>query len=322
MMMRDFFFVTVPTIELGIKLGRHYMSFKKTLAAGAVLTMSLVSATSLPSMAATSIVKDWGTWGFDHPSDLTAGSIDFASGLTDATWTLSADDDYEVDVLSVASTGEYFDATTPIGSAFGSNGPTGNDNFLKFTTDPFEGTDGFVTITFAEPIAAGDLAIAVSDIDSDETEISATTDGTTALTTQELKGNAGEGFSDLSFNFCANRNTEPCSTDTAVVPVSDQTSHIQFGDRQDGDLWGTDGVSAWVNPTVAVKTVTVRIINGDSNPSSERVWIAQKGSVESLANTGSNSDANVEIAAGLVLAGLAIRSLSTFRRRGEARHRA
>ena len=298
------------------------MNLKKTVSASAIVALAAVVATSNPTLASTSILKDWGTWSFQNDSTTTAGSIDFATGLKDATWTVSADDDYTVEIKSVASTGEYFKSNTPIGSAFGANGPTGSNNFLKFTTDPSDGTDGFVTITFAEPVAAGNLAVAVSDIDSDQAEISATSDGTTALTAEQLKGTAGATLSDLSFNYCETRTNSPCSNDTNVVPVVDETTHLRFGNMSDTDLWGTDGTSGWIRPSVAVKTVTIRIINGDENASSERVWIAQKGSVESLANTGSKSEVSLEIAAGLVLAGSAISLVSAFRRRGSARHRA
>lgn len=298
------------------------MRIKKSLSTGLIVALATSAAVSLPAAASTTILKDWGNWAFQDDSTTDAGSIDFASGLIDATWTVSADDDYAVDIKTVASTGEYFKASTPIGAAFGANGPTGTNNFLKFTTDPADGTDGFVTITFATPVAAGNLAIAISDIDSDQTEISATTDGTTALTTEQLKGYAGESFSDLSFNFCVTRTNSPCSNDTAVVPVTDQTSHIVFGNMSDTDLWGTDGASAWIRPSAAVKTITVRIINGDSNASSERVWIAQKGTVSGLANTGINTELSLEIATMLVVAGLATSLLSKVRSRRKARHRA
>lgn len=303
------------------------MKLKKFLAAATISLLGTVAITVAPASA--TVVNTWGHWAFLDESTTTEGSITFGTGQVNATWDTDGDMNYSVEIND--ATDEYFDSSTPIGSAFSANGPSSDNNFGRFYVPAGFDNGGEMNITFDTPVPADALALAISDIDSDEVTVSATTDGTTPLTAEELKGTAATSWDSLSFNFCANRNDTLCSNDQEVAPVDHSRDNaVIFGDIDNDSLWGTDGTSAWLRPSVAVKTLHLVFWNSDSNnDSSERIFLVQKSgtadvpsnSQGDLANTGGNSQDGLVIAVSLVMVGMALRVGSAFRRRGEARHR-
>jgi hypothetical protein len=280
---------------------------------GSITALAILSATS--AHAATD--GKWGEWG-SSIDDVNTGEILFYGDGIDATYT-SVTTSQDNNILTTDSDEEYLDRFTPIAKAFKANSSSSDYNYFKAYVEP--SGDNVITITFASAVAAGNLGIALSDIDSDQVTVSATTDGTTALTSPQVAGVSEANKNSLSFNFCKFRTNGPCNNDTDVVPVMFGQEEVQFGDMQDGDIWGTEGASAWIRPSVAVKTIRIRVQNGDAdNSSSERIWIVQK-SGSSLANTGTGTDAQLVFAGSLVLAGMLLATVSRRRRTGsERRH--
>lgn len=320
------------------------VNFSKTkLLLGIGTTLCLATlAHSIPANATQP--NGWGSWTVSDIGD--AGTIDFTTGLADATWTISGvsgevGSNPEISVQPTAGTGssdaEYFDANTAIGAAFGANGPTGSNNFLKVGIPNRRNVRTWgslvLTVTFAKAIYADKLAIAVSDIDSDEIRFYAENAAGTRLTVPQLIGTVGATKESTLFNFCSGL-TDPnsvCNGETNQVNWISQDLNggtLDYGDPSDPNAWNTVGASAWVRPSSAVKKVVFEMWNADSSISSIRLWMAQLPGVPAattptgLANTGTNAQGNATIATGLVIAGFTASTIRLRRRRGVARHRA
>lgn len=267
----------------------------KTRIAG--LAIGLTGALLLAAPANATSFKSWGVW-----SD---GSIAFSgTNAVDATYTLDSGVQSS-EIITTDYDNEYFTADSPIGEIFGTNGPDSTNNYLKVSTQDDQTTDAVVEITFDSAVAAGDLALAVSDIDSDHVTITMNDDSSNSLTGVEINGSATTS----AFNFC-DYSASSCS-DTSVPDIATNGNNV-VATGQDS---GTDGSTAWFRPSVAVKSITLTIRNDDSsnNSSTERIWLAQlsEGSSSSsnsphLANTGANDGAQLPIAAALVAGGLAL----------------
>jgi hypothetical protein len=204
-------------------------------------------------------------------------------------------------------------------------------------------------------VPADSLGIALTDIDSDEAQVSATTDGFTALTDDELRGTAASTVDALTFNYCTDRpTTTPCSGNTGslpTVPAVNRGTSILFGNVDRSNLWGTNGASAWLRPSTPIKTIRIVFRNADPDfPSSERVFLVQKTVVQNtspgsnnsgssnpgssnsgsnssngstLASTGSNTGSEFALASAAFLTGFALLASSRIRRRrGVSKHRA
>ena len=286
---------------------------KRKVAATAMFLAGAVALQQAPANAA--LTNGWGYWMYTSEVDTMSGSLTFATGQVNATWTSEGTDGYSPEI-SQDTMDEYYNSSTPIGAAFSANGPSADNNFMRVYAPAGDNNNGIIHITFDSPVPAGKLAIAVSDIDSDEVYINGTSDGTTPLTNEEIAGVSTSEFNSLSFNFCATRNDSFCANETDVVPVTTSGGNtVKAGTRGDSSVWGTTGASVWLHPTAAVKTLDISVYNGDPNgDSSERIALVQQSGTEDvLAATGSNTGDQITVAAVAFGAGGAI--LATTRRR-------
>lgn len=295
------------------------MKFGRSLALTSIIAATALTLATVPANAVTK--NTWGHWSFTNSSTTNAGRLTFSSGQVNATWTASGSTGWSVDVDTNA-TSEYFNATTPIGAVFGANGPKSTNNFIRMYAPAGVDKQTYIFVNFATPVPAGDLAIAVSDIDSDYMLVDGKDASDNNIPVADLIGTAGSNsnLNALSFNFCANRSSSPCSNDTDVVPVTQYSPEtIQLGDYNT-NTWNTDGASAWLHPSVSVSSLRFQLYNGDTNESSERVWIVQRneGSASSssgeLSNTGADYTPVVAIATGLVAVGYGMLANSRRRR--------
>lgn len=294
------------------------MKFGRSLALTSIIATTALALATVPANAVTK--NTWGHWSFTNSSTTDAGRLTFSAGQVNATWTASGDNGWSVDVDTQA-TSEYFDAATPIGSAFSANGPKSTNNFIRMYAGAGVDRQTYLFVNFATPVPAGDLAIAVSDIDSDYMLVDGKDASDNNIAVADLIGTAGStsNLNALSFNFCANRTTSPCSNDTDVVPVSQSmATQLKFGDYST-NTWNTDGASVWIHPSVSVSSLRFQLFNGDTNESSERVWIVQRNegpassSTDELSNTGTDYVPVAAIATGLVAFGYGM--VATSRRR-------
>jgi LPXTG-motif cell wall-anchored protein len=295
------------------------MKFGKSIALTSIVVATVLTIATVPASAAT--INTWGHWSFTNSSTTDAGNLTFSTGQANATWTASGDSGWSVDTDTHA-TSEYFNAATPIATAFSANGPKSTNNYIRMYAGAGVNQQTYLFVNFATPVPAGDLAIAVSDIDSDYMLVDGKDASDNNIAVADLIGTAGttSNLDALSFNFCVNRTTSPCSNNTEVVHVTQtMPTQLQFGDYA-SNTWNTDGASAWIHPSTTVSSLRFQLYNGDTNESSERVWIVQKneGTLPTdLANTGSNNLQVVAVAAALIAGGYGM--VATTRRRRSRR---
>lgn len=283
------------------------MMTKKFAIVGAFgAAVALALSPILPAQAAT--VKEWGVWSEPSSSDGSGnGTLDFTnSHLVDATYTY--EDTYNIEALN-SDDGAWFASDSPIGTAFGASGPFAYADRLRIDADA--ATDSTLTVTFATPVPAGQLAFAASDVDDDQVTITGTGTNDVALTGAQIKGTG----SNTSFNFCVTNQTVPsdCDSNTDVPVVTTNSDNVLVEGAEEGV--STDGASAWFKPSVAVKSITfVSRIWGDPGETGHHdFWFAQKATTGSLASTGSNSD-SIAMMIGLGSAFLFAGSLMVSRR--------
>lgn len=299
------------------------MKFGKALAFTSIGVATVLTIATVPANAAT--INTWGHWDYTNSSTTDAGNLTFSSGQVNATWTANGDTGWSVDTDTHA-TSEYFDAATPIGAAFSASGPRSSNNYIRMYAAAGLNKNTNVFVNFATPVPAGDLAIAVTDIDSDQMLVDGKDASDTNIPVADLIGTAGSvsSLNALSFNFCADRTNSPCSHNTDVVPVTQSTpTQLQLG-NYNANTWNTDGASVWLHPSTTVLSLRFQLSNGDlNNDSSERVWIVQKNegtpptSGTGLANTGSNNLPVIAVATGLLATGFGL--VATTRRRRSRR---
>jgi hypothetical protein len=262
--------------------------FQRLPRALAALGIAAIACSVGVTPASATTVNEWGTWNED-------GTITFAnSNLIAATWTVNGDDSHAI--ITTDSSNEYFTADTPIGAIYGANGPDSTHNYLKVTTLNDAGdTDVAINITFDSTVAAGNLAIGISDIDSDSAWIGVDGVEGYVLTGNEVIGTASPSV----FNFCAVTNPPSvCNGDTATATAyPDVSDGVWFRDA----TADTNGSSAWVQPSKDVTHVIIHVHNLDSlNSSSERIWIAESGndpSSDSSGGSGSSGSTKEKLAA-------------------------
>jgi LPXTG-motif cell wall-anchored protein len=250
---------------------------KHTLATTIVATASALALSLAPLAPASAATSAWGVWSEVAPSVTPSANLTFAgTGMVNANYTVNGAGSQTV--IGVAGGDEYFVAGTPIGSVFGANGPTGDNNYLRTESENDTVTPVVITVTFDSAVEAGLLGFAVSDLDSDHVTVTATGATGSALTGTELVGSATDG----AFNFC-NYTDSPCS-DTAVPTITVNANDV----LATGVDANSDGSTAWFRPSVAVKTVTFTYLNDDNtNVSSTRYWFAQTAAA--LPDTGVSS---------------------------------
>jgi hypothetical protein len=236
---------------------------------GAALSLASISGIGLALPASAATVGEWGVWQADEGGDLLTFSN---SNMSDATFTVGNYDEW--DLYSPDGEGEGFSADTPVGAVIGANDSSTDNLFLKVTTLADNTQMAAVTITFDTAVPAGNLVLALSDVDSDNAVIEMADGSAVALTGAQILGTATEP----GFNF-----EDPESSDFPAVVA--YPSSVEIGAAPDG----TDGSTGWVRPSVAVKQIEIFISTEDGANSSERIWIGQIGDAadEGLAPTGS-----------------------------------
>jgi LPXTG-motif cell wall-anchored protein len=238
-----------------------FRKFGATLSVAAIAGLGL----ALPASAAT--VGEWGVWQADEGGDFLTFSN---TNMSDATFSVEGEDEWYL--YSPDGEDEGFSADTPVGAVIGANDTSTDNLFLKVTTIDDNDADAVVTVTFDEAVPAGNLVLAVSDVDSDHAVVEMEDANGNDLTGLEIVGTA----TDTGFNF-----EDLSSTDRPTLEVSLGGSAVTIGDAPDN----TDGSTGWVRPSEAVKAITITINTEDGNYSSQRIWIGQLGD-ELLAKTG------------------------------------
>jgi len=208
-------------------------------------------------------------------------------------------------------------ASSAPGAVFGANGPSDIENLLDL--DANETAEATLVITFDAEVPANELGFVIMDIDggndgvainADRFTVEATNAAGTSLTSSELNGGV--------FNFCNVPVAEmpgDCD-DTAYTGVPTMTEPTATSVFFQADLNEStdDGDSGWVNPTAAVKTMTVTwLTQQDGNGSSAKLAIAIAEKKAELPDTG--LDATTGALSALVLGVLGAVALIATRRR-------
>ncbi|MFM6967753.1 MAG: LPXTG cell wall anchor domain-containing protein [Microbacteriaceae bacterium] len=251
---------------------------------------------ALPASA--TVVSEWGVF-----SESTNG-YDAAVSFTDPDFPdaeIMVSDEQQYDWYAPADEfNEGFSAADPLGQLIGANNESDAYLFLKPETAANNSQPVTIEIEFANPVPAGQLVLALSDIDSDHSHITMTDAFGNSVPAASIIGTATNN----TFNWYDIADT----TSVPVVEAFDETT-VVMGDAPDG----TDGSTGFVRPSVAIETISISTWTEDGFSSSERIWIGQtKGSdaSDSLASTGvSDSLYLVATAGGALIAAGAIVAL-------------
>ena len=289
---------------------------RKIVGIGAAVT-ALGLAVALTSSPALAAVDDgtWGIWAAADVNDATPGTIGFGSTtVPSASYVYTEDSgNSSVEIATVNDKDMWVPAGSPMGAVFGANGPSDIENLLDYNAN--ELSEATLVITFDAEVPANELGLVIMDIDSENTGLAADADrftveatnaAGTPLTSSELNGGA--------FNFCNVPVAEmpgDCggTAYTGVPTVTEPTATSVFFE---GSLLNAsdDGDSGWVNPTAAVKTMTVTWLSQDGG-SSAKLAIAVKKAA--LPDTG--LDVTTGALTALVLGVLGAVALIATRRR-------
>lgn len=252
---------------------------------GAVLGLAAITTLSVALPASAANDAEWGVWTtdvLDH--DLACNFAD--SSMPDATVDISDEDDTRI--LAPNDEVEGFTAADPVGALIGANSSSTENLFLKVSTTADNNNSAFVDIEFTSPVPAGQLVLAISDIDSDNAVITMEDENGDDLTALQIIGTATE----TGFNW-----DDPTNTDDVPVVSAAGANSVSMEDAPDG----TDGSTGWVRPSVAVSAITIQISTEDNQISAERIWVGQV--VEGLASTGAGDSLYLAaLAGGAVLA--------------------
>jgi len=238
---------------------------------GAIFGLAAITTFSIALPASAATTGEWGVYSTvtDGPYSL---AIDFDdSSRPDALVDISDDNDSEI--LAPNAEGEGFTAADPVGALVGANSSSTENLFLKVETTADNNNSAFVEIQFASPVPAGQLVLAISDIDSDNAVITMEDENGDDLTAVQIIGTATE----TGFNW-----DDPTNTDDVPVVSAAGATSVAMGDAPDG----TDGSTGWVRPGAAVSAITIQISTEDNQISAERIWVGQVA--EGLAATGAD----------------------------------
>lgn len=267
----------------------------RTLSAAATCAVLILAPTLSAQAASTSY---WGTW--SDPVD-GSGTLTFAgSNSINASYTTKDTDSVE---SAAGSDGKWLPESSPVGADWGATGPV--DAKTRFRLDAVHETPGQLDVVFDQEVPAGELAIAVSDVDGDAVTISAKDAAGNDLTFTEINGTVQNQV----FNFCTfSPAPTDCSSDTDVPVLTNTATSI----TADGSDSNTEGATVWFVPSAAVKSIKfVSDIHGITGEVGHHdFYIAEKSATTvvdnqgELANTG-GEQANVAflVALALVLAG-------------------
>ena len=256
---------------------------KVTRAAGASAGLAALFAfcSAIPALAASN-VAEWGVFGDSLTFD---AQVDFANpDFPDAQ--IDVNNENEYGYYSPDGEGEGFTTADPVGALVGANQTSTDDNFLKVDTYDLRAVK--TTIFFDDPVPAGQLVLAISDIDSDRTEIKMFDESDNAITAADIIGTA----TTLGFNWADPSNTD----DIPLVDALDATT-VRMYDAN----WGTEGSTGWVRPSANVSKVTIDVFTEDGFVSSQRIWIGQvieDTSSDDLASTGAGDSLYLAALAG------------------------
>jgi LPXTG-motif cell wall-anchored protein len=290
---------------------------RKIVGIGAAVTALglAVALTSSPALAA----ADDGTWGIWAAADVTdapVGTIGFGSTTVPSAsyeYTVISGDS-SVEIATVNDKEVWLAASSAPGAVFGANGPSDIENLLDYDAD--DSSETTLVITFDAEVPANALGFVIMDIDgsnsglaedADRFTVEATNAAGTNLTSSELNGGV--------FNFCNVPVAEmpgDCggTAYTGVPTVTEPTATSVFFEA---DLLNStdDGDSGWVNPTAAIKTLTVTWLSQEGGSSAKlAIAIAEKAE---LPDTG--IDLTTGALSALVLGVLGAVALIATRRR-------
>lgn len=256
---------------------------------GAALGLAAIASFSVAFPATAAVTaSEWGVFG-DSENGFDGALYFDNANFPDAEIMIS--DEASFDYLTPEDEDEGFSAGDPLGDLIGANFESPDTLFYKVTTAADDAQATYVEITFDDAVPAGQLVVAISDIDSDQAVISMTDGESADLSASEIIGTA----TSTGFNWEDTSNT----TDIPVVEEDDATAVIMHNAPD-----GTDGSTGWVRPSAEVKGIEIWVNTTDGNQSSQRIWIGQViETADGLADTGaSDSLFLVAIAGGTVLA--------------------
>ena len=256
---------------------------------GAAIGLAAIASFSvaLPSTAAVT-ASEWGV--FDDSTNGYDGALYFDNAdFPDAEVMVSSESSFEF--LQPAEENEGFTAADPLGSLVGANIDSTDTNFLKISTAADNNQATVTEITFDSPVPAGQLVVAISDIDSDHATITMLDENDAPVGAPDIIGTATQ----TGFNW-----DDPSNTEDIPEVFSTDSTTIAMGNAPAG----TDGSTGWLRPSASVSKITISTNTEDSNVSSQRIWIGQViESSDGLADTGANDSLYlVSIAGGAVLA--------------------
>jgi hypothetical protein len=275
-----------------------------------------VALTASPALAA---VDDgtWGIWTSEDVDDAPIGTLVFgntAGATYEYTEILG---DSTIEIATVNDKEMWLAASSAPGAVFGANGPSDIENLIDLDADEGASSPATATfvVTFDAEVPANDLGFVIMDIDSENTGeaaaadrvlIEATNAAGNNLTSSEINGEV--------FNFCNVPLAEmpgDCE-DTTYTEVPTMTEPTATSVFFQGDLSnsGDDGDSGWVNPTAAVKTLT---LNWDTSEDGSSIKLAIAVKKPTLANTG--LDVTTGALSALVLGALGAVAVIASRRR-------
>jgi LPXTG-motif cell wall-anchored protein len=289
---------------------------RKLVGIGAAVT-ALGLAVALTSSPALAAVDDgtWGIWAAEDVDNAPVGTIGFGNTTVPSAsyeYTVISGDS-SVEIATVNDKEMWVAASSAPGAVFGANGPSEIENLLDYNAS--DASETTLVITFDAEVPANELGFVIMDIDgensalpedTDRFTVEATNAAGTSLTSSELNGGV--------FNFCNVPVAEmpgDCggTAYTGVPTVTEPTATSVFFQA---DLLNStdDGDSGWVNPTAAVKTMTVTWLSQDGG-SSAKLAIAVKKAA--LPDTG--VDLTTGALSALVLGVLGAVALIATRRR-------
>lgn len=146
------------------------------------------------------------------------------------------------------------------------------------------------TITFDSPVPAGQLVLAISDIDSDRAEIFMYDELGFFTDAADIIGTA----TTLGFNW-----DDPSNTEDVPLVGRDlvKLTTVHMGEAP----WNTEGSTGWVRPSADISRIEINTYTEDGEVSSQRIWIGQvieDTSGDELASTGAGDSLYLAALAG------------------------
>jgi hypothetical protein len=235
---------------------RFRLAILPALALGVVLTIVTAgSASAAPS-------DGYATWTFAGTTTNYTGTVTLPTGFPAVTLTSTSRTPSAAPISSGASS--WISAATPFGAVFGSSQ---NKPYLSLRPRADSaGNPSVTTFTFATPTPVGGWGVTLGDVDAERVTISATDALGAAVPAASL------GVS--TYNYCTppgascNNTFVPTATPAGTTVSVEDPSCPAVTAR-----CNTDGESAWINPTVAIKTLTVTSLWKQGFPTYQ-VWFA------------------------------------------------